>query len=104
MSKSKANNTINCAESNKSRLGSAINIPVSLTLETNASGKVGFYSTSQFQGPGVGKYKVEQCSLEMKKKSPKATIGNESRFPKENPLLHYVPNLPLNGFEQKPAS
>jgi hypothetical protein len=71
-----------------------MNAPVAITLEQNDSGKVGFYNTGTFNYPGVGQYKVEKSSIEIKKKSPVATIGQESRFPKENPLLHYIAHVP----------
>jgi hypothetical protein len=44
--------------------------------------------------PGVGEYSIDKSSINMKNKSPKATIGKAGRFPKGNSLSRFVPNIP----------
>lgn len=51
--------------------------------------------------PGVGQYNVEQGSLDIRQKSPKAIIGQQKRWRGLNSLNQYKPNLPHNGFESK---
>ena len=45
-----------------------------------------FHNTDDSQNPGVGDYDITKIQLDLKKKSPKATIGNQPRFPKQNSL------------------
>ena len=39
-------------------------------------------------------YDIAKIGLDVRRKSPKATIGNESRFPKECSLNTYISKLP----------
>ena len=44
--------------------------------------------------PGVGDYSILDIQNKLLKKSPKATIGRQSRFEKQTSLLDFKPNLP----------
>lgn len=39
-----------------------------------------FHKTDHHIGPGVGDYSIGNCQIELRPKSPKATIGNAVRF------------------------
>ena len=53
-----------------------------------------FHKTDDSQNPGVGDYDITKIQLELKKKSPKATIGNQPRFPKQCSINTFQANLP----------
>lgn len=53
-----------------------------------------FHKTNDSENPGVGDYEVGRVMSDLLKKSPKATIGNQSRFPKQCTLNDHVGNLP----------
>lgn len=48
-----------------------------------------FHKTDHHIGPGVGDYSIADLQIELRKKSPKATIGNAVRFPR-NKLKDYI--------------
>lgn len=48
-----------------------------------------FHKTDHHLGPGVGDYSIAKPLLDLKSKSPKATIGNAARFPR-NKLKDYI--------------
>lgn len=43
-----------------------------------------FYRTCKLNVPGPGDYKTEESIINLKKKSPRATIGKEKRFLDKN--------------------
>lgn len=53
-----------------------------------------FHRTREGPIPGVGDYQITDVSISNRNKSPKATIGNAVRFPKDNSLNRFVPNQP----------
>lgn len=57
-----------------------------------------FYRTSNQQNPGAGDYMVEDTILSLKKKSPRATIGNEKRFYETNEqmIVNYKDPVPIS--------
>jgi len=66
-----------------------------MTLETNISTSPHhkyaddircYHNTSSILYPGVGQYSIEKISIDLKPKSPKATMGTSSRFGPVNKL------------------
>lgn len=53
-----------------------------------------FHRLAEHPIPGVGEYSIDAASINMRNKSPKATIGQAGRFPKGNSLSRFVPNIP----------
>lgn len=53
-----------------------------------------FNMAQDHQNPGVGDYSIAQTLLNLTKQTPKATIGNQSRFLKKCSLNEFVPNIP----------
>ena len=48
------------------------------------------HQTSYFSNPGVGEYNVANTTLEIKPKSPRATIGKQARFEKDSSIKAYI--------------
>jgi hypothetical protein len=57
-------------------------------------GKMVFHKVDDTANPGVGEYEVGTSALNVRKSSPKATIGNQSRFAKACSLNDFIGNLP----------
>jgi len=53
-----------------------------------------FHKTNDAENPGVCDYEVGETMNNLLKKSPKATIGNQPRFPKSCTLNDHIGNLP----------
>ena len=53
-----------------------------------------FHKTNDHENPGVYDYDVMKVRQNLLKKSPKATIGNQKRFPKQCSLNEHIGNLP----------
>lgn len=60
-----------------------------------------FYRTSNLQNPGSGDYVIEDTVLNLKKRSPVATIGNEKRFYEKNEQMirNYKNKIPFSHIE-----
>jgi hypothetical protein len=68
--------------------------PSRYTLAGSGSNRMLFHRLAENPVPGVGEYSIDKSSINMRNKSPKATIGRAGRFPKDNSLSRFVPNIP----------
>ena len=54
-----------------------------------------FHKTARHNIPGVGQYDAHSVQLNLRSKSPRATIGKQSRFDRKDSLNGYLSNLPV---------
>lgn len=55
-----------------------------------------FHQTSKIDTPGVGEYNYKDISIKVRSKSPRATIGNDTRFARLEKSEVYKCNLPCD--------
>lgn len=84
----------NLKDPNVASLENVSQSPSRYTLAGSGTNRMLFHRIGDNPVPGVGEYSISAASINMRNKSPKATIGQAERFPKEHSLSRYVPNVP----------
>lgn len=84
----------NLKDPNVASLENVSQSPSRYTLAGSGTNRMLFHRIGDNPVPGVGEYSIGTASINMRNKSPKATIGQAERFPKEQSLCRYVPHIP----------